>query len=95
MRYARVLLGFLVIISAARAVPAQAVPATCGGNANGVLDITADGRLTYVQNNSDRPVNTTFSNANAGFGIHLNPGEKKAIAVNGQGILFSSCQANF
>jgi hypothetical protein len=55
-------------MEAAATFPASAVPAHCSGNANSVLDITADGHLTYVQNTSGRPVHTKFSNNFAGLG---------------------------
>src|SRR5690348_7524440 len=81
------------------AAPAKAVPAHCGGDANGVLDVTADGHLTYFQNNSGRTVHTSFTNFGATIRIDLGPGEKKPVAVNLggglQGFAFSSCTANF
>jgi hypothetical protein len=44
----------------------------------GVLDITAGGGLTYVQNTSGRVVHASFHNPNMTIGIDLQPGEKEA-----------------
>jgi hypothetical protein len=88
-------MALVMAFSIAETNVSNAVPAHCSGNANGVLDITADGRLTYVQNTSNRLVHTKFRGINITLPIDLGPGQKEPIAVNGQGMPFTGCEANF